>query len=369
MLKKIDRLVLREITAPWLFGVALFTTLLLATTYLNRITDYIARGVPAGQVLELTLLLLPAFLVKTFGMAVLLAGLLGFGRLSSDSEIVALRAGGASIFRIVLPVIVFSLGIAVVTFIFNEKFVPAAANKAKVMLNDLADEGRLDSGDPTAFPISEDGVVKAMVSARAFNLGAKTMSGVTITTFNEDGKPTYVLYSPEMEYHSSGDWHVRGQSTLVPLQGGWRISTSEVWPGEIPTIKATPTDIMTLSNNDLDLYSMTEIKSQIERGKKNRDIPRATIANLEYGYWSKLSLPLAAAIFGTLGAVLGIRNQRTGTASGFALAIAIIFGYMFLANFMNVWAKAGLLPAWVSAFLPVVLGAGAATYLIWRRNA
>jgi lipopolysaccharide export system permease protein len=347
----------------------MFTSLLLAGTYLNKITDYVARGVPMDKVMEVTMLLMPAILVKTFSMSVLLAALLSFGRLSSDSEIVALRAGGASILRIVSPVIVFSLLISVATFWCNEQFVPAAANRAKLMLVELADDGKLETGNPTSFPISEGGRVRAMISARSFNLGARTMSGVTITAFGDTNLPSYLMYAPEMEYRGKDDWHIRGTSTLFSVRNGYTITADEIWPDKIPKITLSPTDIMTFNNNDLDLYSMADIKAQIDRGKANQDLPDDRIANLEYGYWSKISVPLAAAVFGTLGAVLGIRNHRTGTAAGFALAVAIIFGYMLLANFMNVWAQAGALPAWIAAFLPLVLGTGAAAYLIWRRNA
>jgi lipopolysaccharide export system permease protein len=92
------------------------------------------------------------------------------------------------------------------------------------------------------------------------------------------------------------------------------------------------------------------------------------IANYEYGYWNMISVPLAALVFGTLGAVLGIRGHRTGTSTGFALSIAIIFGYVTLANFMNVWAMGGVIPAYVASFAPLAVGMVVALYIMWRRN-
>jgi lipopolysaccharide export system permease protein len=69
-----------------------------------------------------------------------------------------------------------------------------------------------------------------------------------------------------------------------------------------------------------------------------------------------------------LGAPLGIRNVRTGAATGFALSIAIIFGYILLANVMSVWAQGGAIPAYVASFTPLVIGLVAAGVIIWRRN-
>ena len=90
--------------------------------------------------------------------------------------------------------------------------------------------------------------------------------------------------------------------------------------------------------------------------------------NREYWLWNKFAVPLAAFVFGVLGAALGIRSHRAGTATGFALAVAIMFAYMTLANFMNVWAMGGVIPPYVASFTPIILGLGAALVIMWRRN-
>src|SRR4051794_35432917 len=108
----------------------MFTMLLIAATYLGRIANYLVQGVSGAQILQITLLLLPAILVKTFAMALLLGGLLAFGRLSGDSEITAVRAAGVSLYRIVAPVAVFSFLVACVSFYLNESVVPRAARES-----------------------------------------------------------------------------------------------------------------------------------------------------------------------------------------------------------------------------------------------
>ena len=131
MLRQIDRLITKELIGPWLFGVGLFSALLMAATYLGRLVGYIVDQAPGELVGQLVVLSLPAILVKTFTMAVLLAALLAFGRLSSDSEIVALRAGGASIYRIVAPVAFFSLLVAMITL--SPSFVTANSFSANAV--------------------------------------------------------------------------------------------------------------------------------------------------------------------------------------------------------------------------------------------
>jgi lipopolysaccharide export system permease protein len=368
-MKRIDRLVLGELIGPWLFGVAMFTLLLIAATYLGRIADYVVQGVPGSSIAEITLLLLPAILVKTFAMAVLLAALLAFGRLSGDSEIVALRAAGASVYRIVAPVAVFSLAIAGVAFIFNERFVPAAAMRSTAIMNEIAKTIKGKALQPTFYPIVQKGKLRAMIAARDFSLASRTLHGVTIVSFGKNEEPSFYMYANELEYRDQQNWRMRGGGSITHAQARTFVRLDgEAWPEQIPQLTATPEELFAAKNNDNDNYSMADLQKLIREGRESGSLTREKIRNYEYGYWNKIALPLAAFIFGVLGATLGIRSHRTGTATGFALAIGIIFTYFTLANFMNVWALGGVIPPYVASFSPIVLGLAFAAVILWRRN-
>ncbi len=117
-LKRIDRLIIKELVGPWLFGVAMFSgPPCCGLHFLFTLTNLLRSGVAFGTVVKVGALLMPSVFVKTFAMAMLLAGLLGFGRLSGDSEIIALRAGGASIVRMIAPVAVMALLVAMPAFV------------------------------------------------------------------------------------------------------------------------------------------------------------------------------------------------------------------------------------------------------------
>ena len=72
------------------------------------------------------ILALPSIVVLTFPMAVLLASLLAFGRLSGTSEIIVMRAGGMSFLRLAMPVYIAAFFISIGAIAFNEYVVPAA---------------------------------------------------------------------------------------------------------------------------------------------------------------------------------------------------------------------------------------------------
>src|SRR5262249_17306509 len=114
--KILRRYVYREIATPFLFALLLFTVILLTVRILKLVELVVNRGVPAHQVLEIFLYVIPAFFEVTVPMSLLLAILWGVGRFSADREIVALRSCGISFSQMALPVGVLTGGVLVGTF-------------------------------------------------------------------------------------------------------------------------------------------------------------------------------------------------------------------------------------------------------------
>ncbi|HJP84242.1 MAG TPA: LptF/LptG family permease [Fimbriimonadaceae bacterium] len=380
-MKKLDVLIIKEIFGPWLFGVALFGSLLFAATYLGRVAEYAAKGIPADMIGGFAILLLPAILVQTFAMSCLLAALLAFGRLSSDSEIVAVRAAGVSLFRIIAPVSFFALAVAILAFATNETVVPAAAKQAAQLLDTIARRMDKSSYKDTSYPILDKGQLKAMLVAKDFSPSEGVLRGATVIGFKEDGTPNAYLYADRVQIdpkqiQSGTGWKISGQAVVTKADGSEVIRLDNgAWPPDVPTLNMSIGDLLSKNLKSFETLSMRELKEVIDKNERAATIPGAQsltpkeLRNYQYGYWSKIALPLAALIFGTLGAALGIRNHRTGTAAGFALAVAIIFGYFTIANFMNVWALNGNIAPYIAAFSPIAVGLIASVIIIWRRNA
>lgn len=369
-MKRLDKLVFKEIIGPWLFGVALFTSLIFATVLLLRITEWAVRGISPGSVGRIIVLLLPGIMVKTFGMSLLLSSLLAFGRLSNDSEIVAIRAAGASVFRIMRPVFLFSLAAAVLAFAINETIVPKAASQATALSTEIKKELSDVKGTRTAFQsiTGKSGVV-ALVGARDLNLIDQVLSGVTITTFDNLGEHAWVVMIEKFKYVGEGDWKIIGKASVHNYKGDWVADIKEgAWPKQVEKPVFTPENLLAGIADDMDVFSFRQFIEEIDRKKKDPLASPRQIANLEFGMFNKIAIPLGALVFGLLGAPLGLRNSRTGVGTGFAVSIVLSFMYLMIVNTLAVYSKSGAIPPWFASFAPVVLGLVAACVAIAKKN-
>ena len=135
-IRALDRFILNELKAPFFFGLVAFTIILVAGGLLFQMAELIIQqGVSIGIVIRLFIYYMPRLVVFTIPMSCLLAALLGFGKLSANSEIVALKSAGLSFQRIVRPVVAAAFVISICALVINESIVPmserAAANVMK----------------------------------------------------------------------------------------------------------------------------------------------------------------------------------------------------------------------------------------------
>src|SRR5450432_438353 len=104
-MRLISRSVVREIWPPFLLGFSAYTFILLVRTIYFLADFFVRRSATLGEVVWLVILSLPWIVVLTLPMAFLLGVLIGIGRLSGDSEIIALRACGVGPGAIARPVL------------------------------------------------------------------------------------------------------------------------------------------------------------------------------------------------------------------------------------------------------------------------
>src|SRR5690554_1628734 len=125
----ITRYILRELLGPFFFGLFLFSGILLGNIFVSLTQLAQNYNLPFSTVLRLLLYEVPRNVAYGTPMAMLLATLIGLGKMTGHSETIAMRAGGVSYFRLALPVLVTGLLVSGITIVLNENIVPVANRK------------------------------------------------------------------------------------------------------------------------------------------------------------------------------------------------------------------------------------------------
>ncbi|MCX7821027.1 MAG: LptF/LptG family permease [Brevinematales bacterium] len=131
---KLDLYFYEELIPNYVYGLLFFTFLLLINQLFYLIKLYTVYNVPLSQIFLLLFNLIPFVLSYTIPLAILPSYLITMGRLSGDSEIVAMKACGISTIRIFLPGFIFGLFIMIFSFLFTDNIV-VRANEIYVKLN------------------------------------------------------------------------------------------------------------------------------------------------------------------------------------------------------------------------------------------
>lgn len=367
-MRLLDWLVVRELIPPLLFGVALFTALIFAGGYVFMITEYAVKGVPLALVIELALLYLPQIAVKTLPMGMLLATLLGFGRLSSDWEITALRAAGVSLRRIMMPVFVLSLLVSLFAIGFNESLVPWATERANAIRAEILKKLELTELQAFGFAQFKGGRLDSyVIVAGGRDSRTQLLYQVTILKYRTGAvrAPEAVAYAQRAEWAGENEW-VLYDGWIRTMEGqtlSFRVFRAE--PHAQVRIERTPVQIEALLTQ-VDERSFRQLQEQIAFYAREGADPQI-IRQLTVELYNKINVPLASLIFALLGAPLGIRPQRSSPATGFAVSIAIIFLYWVLARYLIILGRSTLSPLLASS-IPNLIGLSLALWLIMRRE-
>ena len=367
-----DRYIARELTLPFLFGVGAFSSIGVSIGALfeliRKVTEF---GLPAALVLEVFLLKLPEYVVLAFPMSTLLATMMTYSRLSSDSELTALRASGVSIRRIVVPAVVLSLLITGLSFVVNEVVAPASTERATVILARALDEEKppFKEGNITFQQLqpAADGSGDELVRffhARKFD--GETMSDITVVDFSqeegEDGLKQIVSADSATWDFARNLWEfTNGTIYAVSPSGSFRqIIRFDRQDLQLPR---TPLDLAgrTKKNEEMNIAEATEYLDVLRQTGDEK-----AVRKLETNIQQKYSIPFACVVFGLVGSAVGVRPQRTGKATSFGVSIVIIFGYYLLSFITTAMGESGVISPFVAGWLPLSLGLGAGLLLLAR---
>ena len=133
----LTRYLLRAHLGPFVFALSVLTGLLFVNTVAKRFPSLAGKGLPAEIILKVMGLSLPHIIALTLPMAVLVAVLYAYSQMTADNEITAIKASGASLLRMMVPLIVTAALLSAVMVWFNDRVLPETNHKLAELMMDI----------------------------------------------------------------------------------------------------------------------------------------------------------------------------------------------------------------------------------------
>jgi len=323
-MSKIDRCVWLEVLPPFAIALLLMTFLVFAREF-GRIVDLLIRkSVPPSTVLGLCASLLPGILIFTLPMALMVGVLVGFSRMSTESEVVAFVGNGISVARLLRPVVTIAAGVAAVTLVMSTLLLPIGNVYRRWVKHELA--LRPAASEIKSRVFHEDfGDLVLYVDDISLEKGS--WRGVFLSDMSNPQEHRIVLSRRGRVLASPA-----GDTLQLHFEDGTLYKVNRELPEKdnLSRFQFLDHPIRLTEENQPELSLVTKDKTmrQLWQDRNASDAHIRVPARSEFQ--KRFALPLSALIFGILGVAMGVKTHRGGRSYGFVVSIVAVFTYFTL---------------------------------------
>ena len=368
VLRRLDRYVISETVGPLVLGFSIYTFIMLVRFLFRSADMIIRRGLSVGEVGRLVLYTMPNIIVLTIPMALLFAILIAIGRLASDSELIAMRACGVSLFTLYRPILLLSAILASMNVYVSAYLLPRANHALQVQTLDILAQTAARQVEPRVFYEEWEGIVLYVF---AIDPGSDVWQGVFLAPSVQQAQNTVtVAKRGKLQVDKAGE------RIVLHLEDALTHKVDLDRPENYELIRHETLDVLLddqfTSNQRAKLVAtkgvreltLTELRQWQHDPKLDLEMRRLVDVEIH----KKISIPAACLVFGLFAVPLGFNNRRGGKSSGFALSIAVIMAfYVMLSNGEDA-ARVGRVPPWLAMWFPNLLFSALGAFLLVRRN-
>ena len=347
----INRYLFRELLTPTLICLLVFTLVLLAGRLVQLAELVIGKGVALADVLQLLATLLPPLLVVIVPLAFLMGIMLGFGRLSADNEVVALKASGVGLSAMARPVLLLAAICAVLTLLISFWAAPWGKRAFRATLFEITRKQASIGLQPQLFLKQFSNLV---LYANDLDPRSGEMSGVFIV--EQQPETSLLIFAEAGRMHSDP----QQQSVTLQLHNGvihrqkaanqsddYQVigfASYEIMP-DVSKALAAETTPRKISRKEMGMAELWRIASG------ESDTNRAARGELH----RRLCAPLAPLLFALLAVPFSTYSQRSGRGGGFIVGLAIYLGYYLLISLAEILTDEGGIAPLLTFWLPHLL--------------
>jgi LPS export ABC transporter permease LptG/LPS export ABC transporter permease LptF len=361
----LDKYVVSEFLKIFFLVLAGFVSLILVFTVFDLLKDILSHDIAWSTVGQYLINLAPSILYQTTPLAVLIAVLVTFGVLNRNSEIIAMKASGISLYRLVIPIVFIAATLSASLFLFDQYYLPQANRKQEALRNIIKGKPPQTVLRPEQnwiFGQPNPGEPDRIFYYQFFDPGRKEFANLSLFEFD----PSTFALSRRI-FAARAVWNPDTDSWQ--FLNGWQRNIVGANVSEYREfIKTSFAEV-----HEAPSYFQKESKKaqemnfgQLESYIGDLSQSGFDTMRLRVELWHKLAYPLMAVVIAVLAIPFALFMGRRSSLTGIAVAIAVALTYIVLNDLFENLGGVNYLPAALAAWASDLLFGLVGGYLLLR---
>ncbi len=361
-MKIIDKYIFKGFIFPFLWCVFIFMVMAIIIDIFSFIDEIVKFKIPIGAIVSFYVFYSPTIFIQVSPMAALLSTIYMLSGLNKNNEIIAMKASGLSLWRIILPLLVIGIVISGCVFIVNDKIVPVSSKVSNVIRREELEKGKEAKHPKILDNVALYGSGNRIIFARAYDTEKKVLEDVIM--HEHDKNQNLISKTTAQRAVWTGDgWRFYKAIVYKTDNAGRLLGEPAFFEEDILPLKERPSDFV---NNELrsEFMSYRDLKAYISKFQgAGARVVRSFLVDLYY----KVSLAFISLVIILLGVPFAITSARGGVIIG--VGTSIILGLLYFAGISIGVAlgKSGILPPFIAAWFGNIIFGGIGIYLIKKR--
>ena len=361
----LDEYVMREFLTMFALVLTGFVLLMIVFTFFDLVGDILRNHIPLATVGAYLVNLTPSMLYQIAPLAVLIAALVTFSVLNRNSEIVAIKATGISLYRLVVPIISIAMILAISLFVFDDYYLPQANRRQEALRNII--KGRppqtyLHPEQKWIFGQPRKGEPARIFYYEFFDPDAKRFANLSVFELDPVSfSLTRRIFAQRAVWNAGANSWSLENGWVRDVQGADVTGYRDFIKTSFPEIHEPPDYFQ---KEDLESQEMNF--GQLDRYIRDLRQSGFDTMRLRVALWHKLSYPMIAVVMALLAIPFALSTGRRGSITGVAVAIGVALAYWVVNLIFEGMGNVNYLPAGMAAWSADVLFGLVGGYLLLR---
>jgi len=354
LVKLIDRYILRHFVQNFIFGLICFVIIFIMVDMFENLDRFIDKNISFTQVAVYYLYCVPDILKLILPVGMLLASLFTISRFVNYSELTAMRSAGISIYRYLMPVLIFGLIVTFFSIYFNGWVVPKS-NRLRFEF-ERKQLGRNKISDITQNLFFQDRINRIIIINSYNNLNF-TCDKVSMLVFRTD---TLQILNNRVDIEIMNwdtvamDWKAKKviqrffkqETESIKLYDS--VYLSALFPDDRISLEPDKIYKKQLKPEEMVLSEFKEFITNFEKAGQK-------VSKEKVDYYSIISFPFANLITILFGVSIASNKRKAGAALHFGISIIVSFIYLGFVKISHVFGYNGDINPVITAWLANIL--------------